>query len=184
MSEPQNPSSEPAPHVCMPRWWEQVELPAARAERRGGRARLPRDLPPVVDAHVHLFPDRVFEAIWRWFDEYGWPIRYKLHTPEQIAASCFSRGVSRVVALHYAHKPGMARSLNHFIAALPGRTRASLGLATVLPRRGGRGEILEEAFALGLTGVKLHCHVQCFCARRARRCTRSTRRARARASRS
>ena len=27
--------------------------------------RLPSLLPPVVDAHGHLFPDRVFEAIWR-----------------------------------------------------------------------------------------------------------------------
>ena len=53
-------------------------------------ARLPAGLPPVVDAHVHVFPDRVFEAVWRWFEQYGWPIRYKLHTPE-VLSFLFSR---------------------------------------------------------------------------------------------
>jgi hypothetical protein len=37
-----------------------------------------------------------------------------------------------------------------------------LGLATVLPGEEGAAGILAEAFAAGLKGVKLHCHVQCF----------------------
>lgn len=124
-------------------------------------ARLPDSLPPVIDAHVHLFPDRVFEAIWRWFDAYGWPIRYKLRTPEVIEF-LLSRGVSRVVALHYAHKPGMARALNAYVAEICRAEPRVLGLATVLPGEEGAAAILEEAFAAGLRGVKLHCHVQCF----------------------
>jgi predicted TIM-barrel fold metal-dependent hydrolase len=123
--------------------------------------RLPEGLPPVVDAHVHLFPDAVFEAVWRWFDQYGWPIRYKLHTP-QVVAFLLSRGVSRVVALHYAHKPGMARFLNAYVAEVARTEPRVLGLATVLPGEEGAAEILAEAFAAGLKGVKLHCHVQCF----------------------
>jgi len=123
--------------------------------------RLPEGLPPVVDAHVHLFPDPVFEAVWRWFDQYGWPIRYKLHTP-QVVAFLLSRGVSRVVALHYAHKPGMARFLNAYVAEVARAEPRVIGLATVLPGEEGAAEILAEAFAAGLQGVKLHCHVQCF----------------------
>ncbi|WNG14903.1 amidohydrolase family protein [Cystobacter fuscus] len=123
--------------------------------------RLPEGLPPVVDAHVHLFPDRVFEAIWRWFDQYGWPIRYKLHTP-QVLSFLLSRGVHRVVALHYAHKPGMARFLNTYMAEVVRAEPRVLGLATVLPGEAGAADILAEAFAAGLKGVKLHCHVQCF----------------------
>ncbi|HEX8820856.1 MAG TPA: amidohydrolase family protein [Archangium sp.] len=123
--------------------------------------RLPEGLPPVVDAHIHLFPDPVFEAVWRWFDQYGWPIRYKLHTP-QVVSFLLSRGVSRVVALHYAHKPGMARFLNAYIAEVARAEPRVLGLATVLPGEEGAPEILAEAFAAGLQGVKLHCHVQCF----------------------
>jgi uncharacterized protein len=123
--------------------------------------RLPEGLPPVVDAHVHLFPDGVFEAVWRWFDQYGWPIRYKLHTP-QVVSFLLSRGVHRVVALHYAHKPGMARFLNSYVAEVARAEPRVLGLATVLPGEEGAAEILAEAFAAGLKGVKLHCHVQCF----------------------
>lgn len=124
-------------------------------------ARLPEQLPPVVDAHVHLFPDPVFEAIWRWFDQYGWPIRYKLHTPQTLAF-LFSRGVQKVVALHYAHRPGMAGFLNRYMSEVCANDPRVIGLATVLPGEEGAGRILDEAFATGLRGVKLHCHVQCF----------------------
>src|SRR5215470_6720516 len=74
-------------------------------------------LPPVIDAHVHLFPDRVFEAVWRWFDRYGWPIRYKLHSPK-VLNFLFARGIARVVALQYSHQPGMARMLNGYLAEI------------------------------------------------------------------
>ena len=123
-------------------------------------ARLPSTLPPVVDAHVHLFPDRVFEAIWRWFDRHGWPIRYPLHSP-QVLDFLFSRGVEQVVALHYAHKPGMARALNAYVAELCRQDRRVIGLATVFPGEPEAPALLREAFAAGLQGVKLHCHVQC-----------------------
>ena len=119
------------------------------------------DLPNVIDAHVHLFPDRVFEAIWSWFDEHGWPIRHKLRTPQTIEF-LLSRGVGHIVALHYAHAPGMARMLNRYLAEVTRDQPRVTPLATVLPGEPDATAILEEAFALGLGGVKLHCHVQCF----------------------
>ncbi|MCC6554874.1 MAG: amidohydrolase [Polyangiaceae bacterium] len=125
--------------------------------------RLPASLPEVIDAHVHLFPDAVFEALWRWFEQHAWPVRYRLYA-KQVTDFLFSRGVSRVVALHYAHRPGMARALNQFIASLCRDEPRIWGLATVLPGEEGAAEILREAFAAGLRGVKLHCHVQCFAA--------------------
>jgi hypothetical protein len=126
-------------------------------------AALPASLPPVIDAHVHLFPDRVFAAIWRWFDAHGWPIRHKLHSP-RVLDFLFSRGVSRVVALCYAHKPGMARALNRYMADLAASDPRILALGTVLPGEEGAAEIVAEAFAMGLRGIKLHCHVQTFAA--------------------
>jgi hypothetical protein len=123
--------------------------------------RLPTSLPDVVDAHVHLFPDRVFDAIHRWFEAYGWPIRYPFHTPE-VLSFLFARGVSRVVALAYSHRPGMARTLNAYMAEVCRNEPRVTGLATVLPGEPGAVAILEETFAAGLSGVKLHCHVQCF----------------------
>ncbi len=123
-------------------------------------ARIPLALPPIVDAHVHVFPDALFAAIWRWFDVYGWPIRYKLPAP-QVIEHLESRGIERMVLLHYAHKPGIARSLNDFVAALSRAHPATVGTATVFPGEPGAVEILEEGFDLGLRGLKLHCHVQC-----------------------
>jgi len=141
-------------------WLSSARAPLPEMDDEEGE-RLPTSLPEVIDAHVHLFPDAVFHALWRWFEEHAWPVRYKLRARE-VADFLFSRGVSKIVALHYAHKPGMARALNHFMAEICRDEPRILGFATVLPGEPGAREILEEAFAMGLRGVKLHCHVQCF----------------------
>lgn len=143
---------------ALPRKASMLPLPASH-EAEGER--LPAALPEVIDAHVHIFPDRVFDAIHRWFEAYGWPIRYPFHTPE-VLSFLFARGVSRVVALAYAHKAGMARALNAYMAEICRQEARVTGLATVLPGEPGARAILEEAFSAGLAGVKLHCHVQCF----------------------
>lgn len=123
--------------------------------------RLDPDLPFVVDAHVHLFVEPLFRAIWRWFDEHGWPIRYKLTTP-RVLDFLLGRGLGHVVALHYAHKPGIARGMNAFMAEVVAANAGRVtGMATVFPGEEDAASILEDAFALGLRGVKMHCHVQC-----------------------
>ncbi len=114
----------------------------------------------VIDAHVHIFPTRLFEAIWRWFDDYAWRIRYRLDA-EQIVEFLRARGVRRAVALHYAHKPGIARSLNEFARDVGAAHRdVIVPLGTVFPGEPDAVEIVREALAMGLHGIKLHCHVQ------------------------
>jgi len=124
--------------------------------------RIPEKLPRVLDAHVHIFPGSIFSAIWTWFDENAWPIRYRLSASD-VLAYLLSRGVSHVMALQYAHKPGISRMLNQYMVdrcrEFPGRVT---GMAAVFPGEENAGEILKEAFAHGLMGVKLHAHVQCF----------------------
>jgi predicted TIM-barrel fold metal-dependent hydrolase len=144
--------------VAPPRASATLPMPALGDEEG---ARVDPALPFVVDAHVHLFPDALFAAIWRWFEAYGWPIRYKLKTPDVIAFA-LRRGVGHLVALHYAHKPGIARGMNAYMAGVVRDEPRVTGLATVLPGEPDAAKILGEAFALGLAGVKLHCHVQCF----------------------
>lgn len=123
---------------------------------------VPADLPPVIDAHVHVFPSAIFSAVHRWFDAHAWPIRYRMATSD-LLDFLLSRGVRHVVALQYAHKPGIADGLNRYLAdkcrQYPGRVT---GMATVFPGEPDAGAILEAAFAMGLAGVKLHAHVQCF----------------------
>ena len=115
----------------------------------------------VIDAHVHLFPPGMFDAIWRWFDAHAWPVRYRLHS-EEVIAFLQARGVSRFCALHYAHKPGLSAMLNRYVAELAAAHRdVVIPLGTVLPGEPGAEEVLREALGpLGLRGIKLHCHVQ------------------------
>lgn len=116
---------------------------------------------PIVDAHVHAFPPRVFAAIWRWFDTYAWRVRYQLEAAQAIA-HLLDRGVSRVVLLHYPHVPGMAASLNAFSAALAKEEPRAVACASVLPGEPGARAILDEALGpLGCGVIKIHCHVMC-----------------------
>ncbi len=114
----------------------------------------------IIDSHVHLFPPRVYDAIWRWFDRHAWNIRYRLYADgviEHLAKS----GIDRVVGLCYSHVPGMARDLNRFMAEL-GRVHGDrvIPFGTVLPGEPDADVIVDEAIALGLRGFKIHCHVQ------------------------
>lgn len=75
---------------------------------------VPHELPDVIDAHVHVFPDGVFAAIWKWFDKHAWRIRYRM-TTTQIFDFLLSRGIKHIIALQYAHKPGIAGRLNAYM---------------------------------------------------------------------
>lgn len=125
----------------------------------------PEPPPPpfaVVDAHVHLFPPRVFDAIWRWFTSHAWPIRYPFYV-EEILTYLERQNVSHLFALHYSHKPEMARALNTYIADLARKESRIVPFGTVLPGEPDATEIVVEALdTLELVGLKLHCHVQKF----------------------
>ncbi len=71
--------------------------------------RLPQ---PLVDFHVHLFPDRLFDAIRRQFvADYGWNVLHPLYWRESLTY-LREQGVGTTVYSNYAHRPGIARGLN------------------------------------------------------------------------
>src|SRR5438067_1234510 len=112
----------------------------------------------IVDAHVHLFPDRLAEAIRRWFSDHAWEIRYRIGVTEAVR-TLREGGVGRMVALPYAHKPGMARALNDFTLVISREHPEIVPCCTVFPGEEGAEEILEEALAGPFAGVKIHSHV-------------------------
>ncbi|MGM0403069.1 MAG: amidohydrolase family protein [Thermodesulfobacteriota bacterium] len=123
---------------------------------------VPDRLPEVVDGHVHVFPDGLFRAIWTWFDEFAWPIRYRLGS-QAVIEYLLSRGIGHIVAFQYAHKPGIAQELNEYMTGLCRLFPSQItGMATVFPGEPETPLILKNAFEKGLKGVKLHAHVQCF----------------------
>lgn len=123
---------------------------------------LPPPFTKAVDAHVHVFPKKIFQAIQDWFDAYAWKIRYRLHTRD-IFQFLLDKGLSHIIALQYAHKKGIADALNTYLAEQikPFKGKVS-GMATVFPGEPDAAKILKRGFASGLSGVKLHAHVQCF----------------------
>ena len=123
---------------------------------------IPDGFPRVIDSHVHIFPGMIFSAIWSWFDQHAWKIRYQM-TTSHLIKYLLDHGVSNVVALQYAHKPGISEFLNSYMAKKCHEFKGQVtGMATVFPGEPDAGQILIKAFSEGLKGVKLHAHVQCF----------------------
>ena len=66
----------------------------------------------IIDFHVHLFPDKLFDAIWEYFaSTYGFNILHELHYQECVDYLS-KQGVEYIVYSNYAHKKGIAKDLN------------------------------------------------------------------------
>lgn len=69
---------------------------------------------PIIDFHVHLFPDKMFDAIWDFFSKsYRWDVIHKLYYRECIQY-LRERGVEKIVYSNYAHRAGIAEGLNEW----------------------------------------------------------------------
>ena len=66
----------------------------------------------LIDFHVHLFPDPLFDAIWDFFSKgYKCEVIYKYYH-QQALDHLKENNVSHIVYSNYAHKKGVADSLN------------------------------------------------------------------------
>jgi len=79
---------------------------------------------PCIDVHVHLHPPRLADAIVRHFAHEGWVAQHPFE-PAKVAATLAERGVERFCFFSYAHKPGMARDLNRWVAETAAALRQS-----------------------------------------------------------
>jgi predicted TIM-barrel fold metal-dependent hydrolase len=116
----------------------------------------------MIDIHTHLHPPKLFAAIRRWFAERtSWDLSGHPTEPADVAEVLRTAGVERFVFFSYAHKPGMARELNAWLAA----ASESLGgfgvpLGTVHLDDPAYLEDLRLALDAGCIGIKLHEDVQ------------------------
>lgn len=112
----------------------------------------------VVDAHVHVLPDRLLDAIYGWFaEESPWAV------PTPDSATTLERVRARTdgfVCFPYAHRPGVAREMNEWVAAELGDEPDCAALGTVHAGDDDPRGIVRDAFEMGLQGMKLHCPVQ------------------------
>lgn len=116
----------------------------------------------VIDAHVHLMPDRLMAAIRSALsDTAGWEFDH----PTDLAGmhSVLSgAGVDRYVALPYAARPGGARELNEWVCETARESEAVIPFATVHAADDDVAGIVEEALAAGAAGLKFQLPVQGF----------------------
>jgi predicted TIM-barrel fold metal-dependent hydrolase len=115
---------------------------------------------PAIDVHTHLFPERLMAAVRRALGEmYGWSFAMTAD-PDDFASFVREHGTERFCILPYAHKPGMARSVNEWVAETAARLPGAIAFACVHPDDDDKERILADAFAGGARGVKLHYQVQ------------------------
>lgn len=68
----------------------------------------------IIDSHVHLFPDNLFDAIWKQFSvKYGWAVLHHLYHDKCIEY-LRERDVRLIIFSNYAHKRGIAEGLNEW----------------------------------------------------------------------
>jgi predicted TIM-barrel fold metal-dependent hydrolase len=116
---------------------------------------------PIVDIHTHLMPERLFQAVRAYFRAHLWRPRYDAPI-EQLVQNLLDAGVSRFVFMPYAHRAGMSRSLNHWVANVQATFAPNaIGFGTFHPDDAELlPDLVDEAFLqLKLKGAKLHPQV-------------------------
>ena len=143
---------------------EQVALgdyPSSDAEVRGFLDRL--GLPGIVDVHVHAMPDRLQQAVWRYFDaleDPPWPVAYRDDLEARLA-TLRELGVVAHTALAYAHKPGMLEWLNDFTLGLAVDQPQVVPTFTLYPEDGVT-DVVARALSRGGAVCKVHTQLSRF----------------------
>jgi hypothetical protein len=112
------------------------------------------------DAHIHLFPERLFAAIWGWFDRFGWDIPFAGWDLASYLSFLQDMGVDRGFLLPYCHKPGMAMDLNRWVGSVALAHPWLIPFASVHPGDEGIAETLALCLdSWGFAGLKLQLAV-------------------------
>ncbi|MEE9914106.1 MAG: amidohydrolase family protein [Deltaproteobacteria bacterium] len=122
---------------------------------------MPRIPARIIDFHVHLFPDRMSDAIWNYFaKEYRLNILYKFYYKECIQY-LRARGVDKIVYSNYAHRSGVAEGLNAWNSEVLAEDPDLYCFAAFHPGDASALSYTEKILKHPrVLGVKLHLHVQ------------------------
>jgi predicted TIM-barrel fold metal-dependent hydrolase len=118
-----------------------------------------RALAGATDVHVHLMPDRLMAAIrGALTEEADWSFPHPTDR-KAMEAELRDHGVERYCALPYAHKPGIAHSLNEWVLDRAAESSMCVPFGTV-HGDDAVGAVVREAFDAGARGLKFQCPVQ------------------------
>jgi len=116
---------------------------------------------PLIDSHVHIFPEKMMKAIFIFFHEqYRWDPPFSTN-PKSILTSLEKQGVEKAFTLAYSHKPGCSRELNNWLARFCKDNPPLIPFGAVHPLDPDLQEIAIECLdQYRFPGIKLHCLVQ------------------------
>lgn len=117
----------------------------------------------LVDFHVHLFPAKGFDAIWKAFETvYQVPVLHRLYHGECVDY-LRKRGVGPMVYSNYAHKQGIAGPMNLWNRQILDSTEDVYCFAAFHPDDPDAMEYTEKILDHPkVMGVKLHFLIQTF----------------------
>jgi uncharacterized protein len=115
------------------------------------------------DAHVHLYPERLFKAVRDWFAVHSdWKLLYGTDIDEIVGFLTRAR-VKRFFFFNYAHKPNMSAQLNRWNYEVMARYPQSVALGTVHAGDDDPAQIARQCLEeFGFPGFKIHIEVQRF----------------------
>lgn len=117
-------------------------------------------VPGIVDIHVHGLPDRLQQAVWRFFDALDsppWPITYRDDEDTRLATLA-ELGVVRHTALAYGHKAGVSAWCNDHTLGLADRHQQVEPTFTFLAEDAAEAYV-ADALARGGRVAKIHLQV-------------------------
>jgi hypothetical protein len=120
-------------------------------------------LPGLADVHVHFMPQRVMNAVWRYFDQapssYGveWPVQYRGSDAERLGL-LRELGVRAFPSLLYPHKPDMAASLNAWALSFAASVPECVPTGTFYPEPSA-AQYVAAALEAGARIFKVHVQV-------------------------
>ncbi|HVM14554.1 MAG TPA: amidohydrolase family protein [Egibacteraceae bacterium] len=124
-------------------------------------------IPGLVDIHTHFMPDRMLQAVWRWFDGVraddgspAWPIAYREDDATRVRR-LRDMHVKAFTALSYPHKPGMAPWLNSWARTFATAHPDSVASATFYPEPEA-DRYVATALEDGARVFKVHLQVGAF----------------------
>lgn len=116
----------------------------------------------IVDAHVHLLPERLAAKIRRFFEDRGAPRLLYPYAPAAARQALVTSGIGRCWSLPYAHRAGVARPLNRWMAETFASDPFVVPGATVHPDDDVQAVVSEAVGTFALPVFKLHCSVGAF----------------------
>lgn len=119
------------------------------------------ELNRIWDGHIHLFPPKLFQAIYRVFTEtYGWNLAFKDYHP-QLLKYLRNSGIDQASVLVYAHKPNISLEINRWLAQLVKEYPWLVPYGCIHPHDMNMDEVLYEALEkYDFAGLKIHSLVK------------------------